>query len=71
MSNSLVNKWMTSPKLTKKVHLYLALFWFIAGFPVMIWFSESVPILIFVSFYAIVVSHIGAAEASNANDPET
>jgi hypothetical protein len=47
----------TSMQFNKKLHGWLTIIWFVAAFPISIWLSTSIPLLVFVSVYAIVVSH--------------
>jgi hypothetical protein len=44
-------------KFNKKLHGWLTLIWFVAAFPISIYLSTSVPFLVFISVYAVVVSH--------------
>jgi hypothetical protein len=58
----------------KRIHVALAAVWFIAGFPIMLTpaLANSVPLLVFISVYAIVASHVAAAQAARAeqNSPD-
>ncbi|WP_411720825.1 hypothetical protein [Mycetocola sp.] len=47
----------TSMQFNKKLHGWLTIIWFTAAFPISIWLSTSVPFLVFISVYAVVVSH--------------
>lgn len=54
------------PKFSARFHKWAALFWFIAAFPIMYWFSTSIALLVFISVYAIVVGHWSGYQASAA-----
>lgn len=47
----------TSMQFNKKLHGWLTIIWFTAAFPISIYLSTSVPFLVFISVYAVVVSH--------------
>lgn len=47
----------TSMQFNKKLHGWLTIIWFVAAFPISIFLSTSVPFLVFISVYAVVVSH--------------
>jgi hypothetical protein len=47
----------TSMQFNKKLHGWLTVIWFLASFPIAIYLSTSVPFLVFISVYAVVVSH--------------
>lgn len=47
----------TSMQFNKKLHGWLTIIWFAAAFPISIYLSTSVPFLVFISVYAVVVSH--------------
>jgi hypothetical protein len=46
-----------SPRAGRRVHLSLLLAWLIIGTPVSMWLRYSIPWLVFLSVYAIVVGH--------------
>lgn len=46
-----------SPGFLRPFHGWSTLIWFVAAFPLCIWLNQSVPFLVFISVYAIVVSH--------------
>jgi hypothetical protein len=46
-----------SPSAGRKVHLFLMFLWTFAGIPISIWLRYSVPWLVFLSVYAIIVGH--------------
>jgi len=41
----------------KKMHGWLAVGWFVAAFPICIWLNTSLPLLVFISVYAVVGFH--------------
>jgi hypothetical protein len=47
----------TSMQFNKKLHGWLTIIWFVSAFPIAIFLSTSVPFLVFVSVYAVVVCH--------------
>jgi hypothetical protein len=47
----------TDMQFNKKLHGWLTVIWFVAAFPISIFLSSSVPFLVFVSVYAVVVCH--------------
>lgn len=59
-----------NPKWMQSIHGWLTIIWFFASFPICIWaFVDPenrwlIPILIFVSFYAIVTGHWSSWQAS-------
>jgi hypothetical protein len=55
---------MGNPKLMKKLHYWLALGWLCASPVIMVWFKNSLPLLVFMSAYAIVTGHWSAAQAA-------
>lgn len=62
-------KFFDDPASAKKFHGWATIFWFIAAFPISIFLNDSIPFLVFISVYAIVVSHWTAwGENGNALD---
>lgn len=47
----------TDMAFNRRLHGWLTLIWFAAAFPIAIYLSTSVPFLVFVSVYAVVVCH--------------
>lgn len=45
------------PAFLQPFHGWSALAWFVAAFPVCIFLNQSLPFVVFISVYAIVVSH--------------
>jgi len=64
-------KWLKDPDLMRTVAGWEAIFWFVAAFPVMIWLSNSVPLLVFVSFYAIVRTAFSQWQSAYAGQQQT
>lgn len=57
----------------RKFHGWAAVVWFVAAFPIMIWLASSVPFLVFISVYAVVVGHWSSNQAAAAeikSDPK-
>jgi hypothetical protein len=54
----------------KRAHMALAAVWLAAAFPIMLTpsLANSVPLLVFISVYAIVASHVSAAQAARADE---
>lgn len=49
------------------LHKVLAIFWFVAAFPIMLTsLRNSIALLVFISVYAIVVGHWSAMQAARA-----
>jgi len=46
-----------TPHTGRRVHLALLLTWLLIGTPVSLWLRHSIPWLVFLSVYAIVVGH--------------
>jgi hypothetical protein len=41
----------------RKFHGWSTVAWFVAAFPICIWLNQSIPFLVWISVYAIVISH--------------
>ena len=52
------------PAWMRRVHGWLTIIWFLAAFPIMYWWSENLPFLVFVSVYAVVTGHWSSWQAS-------
>lgn len=50
----------------RRLHAICTVGWLITAVPSMIWWSHSVPYLVFLSVYAIVVSHWSAWQGAKA-----
>lgn len=62
-----LEKYLNDPRKAKKVHKRLGVGWFILAFPIMIFFNQSLPLLVFISVYAIVASHWAGWDAAGAD----
>ena len=60
---SLLKK-LHDPRTMKIVHGWLAIFWLVAAFPIMLFWSENVPFLVFISVYAVVTGHWASYQAA-------
>lgn len=54
------------PEFTRAFHKWATIIWFILAFPICIFLANSVPFIVFISVYAVVVSHWAAYQASQA-----
>jgi hypothetical protein len=54
----------------KMVHGWLAVFWLVAAFPIMIFWSQNVPFLVFISVYAVVTGHWASYQAAEAEEKQ-
>lgn len=50
------------PRYMRKLHGYLTLIWFVAAFPIMVFWHDNVPFLVFVSVYAVVTGQAARVE---------
>jgi len=46
------------------MHLWLTVIWLVLVPPSLLWWRNSVPFLVFISVYAVIVGHWGAYEAA-------
>lgn len=46
-----------SPQSGRRIHMTLMVIWIVVGLPVSFYLRESVPWLVFLSVYAIIVGH--------------
>lgn len=51
------------PVLMRKMHGWLTILWFVAAFPIMYFWSENLPFIVFVSVYAVVTGHWSSYQA--------
>lgn len=58
------------PAFLTKFHGWAAIVWFIAAFPIMIWWSESVQFIVFISVYAVVGAHWSSWQASRVEEKQ-
>jgi len=52
------------PKAMQHLHGWLTLIWFLAAFPIMVFWSENIKFLVFVSVYAVVTGHWASWQAA-------
>lgn len=52
------------PVFMRKVNGWATLVWLIAALPICVFFSSSVPFLVFISVYAVVTGHLSAWQAA-------
>lgn len=64
ISRSLWASIQGDPIFMRKLHGWLTVIWFVAAFPIMIFWSQSVVFLVFVSVYAVVTGHWSSWQAS-------
>jgi hypothetical protein len=49
-------------------HFWLTLVWVLLGIPTFLWWLESVPWLVFMSYYAIIVGQVSAWQAARVEE---
>ena len=59
-----------SAKIGRRFHLTLMIVWTVVGLPVSFVLRESVPWLVFLSVYAIIVGHWGGWSAERPSEVE-
>jgi hypothetical protein len=68
-------RWIDRPNLLGRLALGELLFWCAAAAPIVIWFKDSVPLLVFISVYAIMRTAFADWQAYRAerreNDHDT
>jgi ABC-type lipoprotein release transport system permease subunit len=64
ISKSLWASIQGDPVFMRKLHGWLTVIWFVAAFPIMMFWSQSVVFLVFVSVYAVVTGHWSSWQAS-------
>lgn len=57
-------KALDDPKTAKKIHGRAGVIWLVASVPICIFLNSSVPFIVFVSVYAIVVGHWSGWDAA-------
>lgn len=65
--NTLRSLWASiegDPAFMQRLHGWLTILWFLAAFPIMWFWSENLPFLVFVSVYAVVAGHWSSWQAS-------
>lgn len=50
--------------LLRAIHGWLTIIWLVASLPIVFFFSNSVPFLVFISVYAVVVGHWSSWQSS-------
>jgi hypothetical protein len=63
-----IQGWLDSPGLLRKFSGWEAIFWLIASIPIIIWFKDSVPLLVFISVYAIVRTALSNWQSSRMEE---
>lgn len=58
----------TDPGFAKSFHKWATIGWFVAAFPICIFLANSLPFIVFISVYAVVVAHWGAFQAAVADE---
>jgi hypothetical protein len=59
-----------SASIGRKIHLALMGLWIVPGIPVSFWLRQSVPWLVFLSVYAIIVGHWSGWSAERPTEIE-
>lgn len=54
----------------RKLHGYLTIAWFIAAFPIMYFWHDNVPFLVFISVYAVVTGHWSSWQAARVEEKQ-
>lgn len=57
-------KRLDDPKTAKKIHGRAGVIWLAASLPICLWLNSSVPFLVFISVYAVVVGHWSGWDAA-------
>lgn len=63
---TLGQKFSSDPVFIRAFHKWATIIWFVLAFPICIFLSQSIPFIVFISVYAVVVSHWAAYQASSA-----
>lgn len=67
--------WLASERIHEWFHTIAAFIWLLLTVPALLWWTQSVPFLVFASLWANVVSHSGnalsarAGRRANPDDP--
>lgn len=56
------------PTSMRRIHGWLTIIWFLAAFPVMLYWSENIRFLVFVSVYAVVTGHWASWQAARVEE---
>jgi predicted alpha/beta hydrolase len=59
-----------SSRTGRRIHLALLVVWTVVGIPVSYWLRQSVPWLVFLSVYAIIVGHASGWSAERPTEIE-
>lgn len=62
--------WLNDATILRKYHGWSTVVWFGLAFPICIFFSTSVPLLVFISVYAIVTSEFSSWQASRIEEKQ-
>jgi hypothetical protein len=54
----------------RKIHLSLMVLWIVAGIPLSLYLKNSIPWLVFLSVYAIIVGHASGWSAERPSEVE-
>lgn len=63
-----LSSWLVDPSKFRKVNGWLTVLWLIASIPIVIFLSNSVPFLVFVSVYAVVTGHLATWQAARVEE---
>lgn len=58
------------PRFMRRLHGWLTILWLLAAVPVLLWWRDSIPVLVFISIYANVAGHWAAYQASRVEVKE-
>ncbi len=61
-------KYELSPKAGRRIHLSLFFIWIVVGLPLSWYLKESVPWVVFLSVYAIIVTHLAGWSAERPSE---
>ncbi len=57
-----------SPKIGRRIHFTMMVLWIVPGLPISWYLRESVPWLVFLSVYAIIVGHASGWSAERPSE---
>lgn len=58
------------PRAMRIIHGWLTIIWFAAAFPIMLFWSENIQFLVFVSVYAVVTGHWSSWQAARVEEKQ-
>lgn len=62
-----IRRWLIEPEYTARLHIWSGSLWFLIGTPVtLLWLSNSVAFVAWMSLYAIVIGHWSSFQAAMA-----